>query len=205
MRITGRATLASRNRGKLDELAALCGDALTLRLLPDSPAPPVVDEMHDTYLGNALEKARAIAAFTGGAALADDSGLEVDALPGKLGVRSARYGTPDLDDAGRCALLLRELAGARDRRARFRCVLVLAQGDEWISAEGTLEGEIAAAPRGRNGFGYDPVFLLPGRGKTLAELSAAEKNASSHRAAAMRALLARLRQGDRVDSHGGET
>lgn len=192
VKIAGDVTLASRNPGKLEELAVLCRDAFALRLLPDSAAPPVVDESHDSYLGNALAKARAIAAFTGGAALADDSGLEVDALPGKLGVRSARYGTPELDDHGRCALLLRELAGVSRRRARFRCVLVLAQGEAWISAEGTLEGEIAQAPRGRNGFGYDPVFLLPARGLTLAELPAPEKNASSHRALAMRALLARL-------------
>ena len=201
VKIDGAVTLASRNAGKLAELAVLCRDAFTLRLLPDRPEPPVVEETHDSYLGNALEKARAIAAFTGGAALADDSGLEVDALPGKLGVRSARYGAPGLDDRGRCALLLRELAGVADRRARFRCVLVLAQGDAWISAEGTLEGEIAPGPRGHSGFGYDPVFLLPGRGRTLAELPAGEKNALSHRAAAMRALLARYR----VDSPGGES
>jgi len=204
VKVVGPVTLASRNAGKLAELAALCGDALALRLLPATPEPPIVPENHDTYLGNALEKARAIAAFTGGAALADDSGLEVDALPHALGVRSARYGTPELDDRGRCALLLRELAQASDRRARFRCVLVLAQGAEWLSAEGTLEGEIALAPRGSGGFGYDPVFLLPERGLTLAELPAAEKNALSHRAAAMRALLALLR-GDRVDSPGGES
>jgi XTP/dITP diphosphohydrolase len=205
VKIGSVVTIASRNRGKLDELAALCGNALALRLLPEDPAPPVVVETHDTYLGNALVKARAIAAFTGGAALADDSGLEVDALPGKLGVRSARYGSPDLDDAGRCALLLRELAGVTERRARFRCVVVLAQGDAWISATGTLEGEIAPAARGSNGFGYDPVFLLPERDRTLAELSAVEKNTFSHRAEAMRALLARVRRGDRVDSPEGES
>ena len=191
--IDAPVTLASRNPGKLRELAELCHGELELRLLPASPAPPDVAESHDTYLGNALEKARVIAAFTGGPALADDSGLEVDALPGELGVRSARYGAPELDDQGRCALLLRALDGVRERRARFRCVLVLARGDEWISAEGTLEGEIAHAPRGAGGFGYDPVFLLPERGRTLAEVASVEKNALSHRAAAMHALLARLR------------
>lgn len=195
MKIVGPVTLASRNAGKLAELAALCGDQLTLRLLPSDPAPPDVPEPHDHYLGNALDKARAIAAFTGGAALADDSGLEVDALGGAPGVRSARYGTPDLDDTGRSALLLREMEGASDRRARFRCVLVLAQGEEWISAEGALEGEITRAPRGAGGFGYDPVFRLPDRGCTLAEVAAEAKNAISHRAAAMRALLEELRRG----------
>ena len=193
MKVVAPVTLATRNPGKLAELAALCRGELELRLLAATPEPPDVLESHDTYLGNALEKARAIAAFTGGPALADDSGLEVDALPGELGVRSARFGAPGLDDHGRCTRLLDALAGVSARSARFRCVLVLAQGEEWISAEGTLEGEIACAPRGAGGFGYDPVFLLPDRGLTLAEIPQAEKNASSHRAAAMRALLARLR------------
>lgn len=207
MRVTGPVTLATRNAGKLSELQALCRGVLELRLLPAEPAPPEVDEDQDGYLGNALKKARAIAAFTGGAALADDSGLEVDALPGELGVRSARYGGPGLDDAGRCARLLDALLGVTRRTARFRCVLVLAQGDEWLSAEGMLEGEITAAPRGSAGFGYDPVFALPQRGgATLAELTAVEKNALSHRAAAMRALVARLQGGEaRVDSFEGES
>lgn len=197
VRIAAPVTLATRNPGKLRELAALCEGQLELRLLPDDPPPPDVPEDHDTYLGNALAKARAIAALTGGPALADDSGLEVDALPGELGVRSARYGTPDLDDRGRCARLLAALGDASERRARFRCVLALVQGDAWLSAEGTLEGEIARAPRGAAGFGYDPVFLLPARGLTLAEIPAGEKNALSHRASAMRALLARLHEAAR--------
>jgi XTP/dITP diphosphohydrolase len=191
LRIEHPVTLATRNRGKLVELQALCAGVLELRLLPDGA--PEVDEDQDSYLGNALKKARVVAAFAGGAALADDSGLEVDALPGELGVRSARYGDPSLDDRGRCDRLLAALDGVADRRARFRCVLVLVQGEEWISAEGTLEGEIARAPRGTGGFGYDPVFWLPERACTLAEVAAAEKNAISHRAAAMRALLAKLR------------
>jgi XTP/dITP diphosphohydrolase len=206
MRVLGAVTLATRNAGKLAELQALCRGEVELRLLPTDPAPPEVDEDQNTYLGNALKKARAIAAFTGGAALADDSGLEVDALPGELGVRSARYGGPGLDDTGRCARLLEALRGVRDRRARFRCVVVLAQDDAWLEADGTLEGEIADAPRGRRGFGYDPIFVLPERGRTLAEIAAEEKNALSHRAAAMRALLARIRRGDaRVDSPEGES
>lgn len=192
MKIVAPVTLATRNAGKLRELSALCAGRLELRLLPDDPPPPDVPEDHDTYLGNALAKARAIAALTGGPALADDSGLEVDALPGELGVRSARYGSPELDDRGRCTRLLAALDGVANRRARFRCVLVLVQGDEWLSAEGALEGEIARAPRGARGFGYDPVFVLPERGLTLAEIPADEKNALSHRAVAMRALLARL-------------
>ena len=196
MRVTGPVTLATRNAGKLAELQALCRGVLELRLLPSDPAPPEVDEDQDSYLGNALKKAHAIAAFTGGAALADDSGLEVDALPGELGVRSARYGGPGLDDAGRCARLLAALQGVPQRSARFRCVLVLAQGDAWVSAEGTLEGELEHAPRGAGGFGYDPVFVLRDRGVTLAEVAAEEKNALSHRAAAARALVERLRSGE---------
>jgi XTP/dITP diphosphohydrolase len=207
MRVDGPVTLATRNAGKLAELQALCRGVLDLRLLPSDPAPPEVVEDQDSYLGNALKKARAIAAFTGGAALADDSGLEVDALPGELGVYSARYGGPGLDDAARCARLLAALRGVSARTARFRCVLVLAQGDAWVSAEGTLDGEIARAPRGAGGFGYDPVFLLPGSGgRTLAEIAPEEKNALSHRGAAMRALVARIRSGDvRVDSPEGES
>jgi XTP/dITP diphosphohydrolase len=206
VRVSGPVTLATRNAGKLAELQALCRGVLELRPLPSHPAPPDVDEDQDSYLGNALKKARAIAAFTGGAVLADDSGLEVDALPGELGVRSARYGAPGLDDAGRCARLLAALRGVTARTARFRCVLVLAQGDAWVSAEGTLEGAITESPRGGGGFGYDPVFLLRDCGRTLAEIAAQEKNALSHRAAAMRELLERIRRGEVcVDSPGGES
>ncbi|MEW6270583.1 MAG: RdgB/HAM1 family non-canonical purine NTP pyrophosphatase [Thermodesulfobacteriota bacterium] len=192
MRVRGPVTLASQNPGKLEELTELAHGALDLRLLPREPAPPVVEEDQGTYAGNALVKARAIAAFTGGAALADDSGLEVDALGGAPGVRSARYGGPGLDDAGRCARLLRELAGTERRSARFRCVLALVQGDDWVVGEGTLEGEITRAPRGTGGFGYDPVFLVAALGRTLAEVAPEEKNRISHRARAMQALLGKL-------------
>jgi XTP/dITP diphosphohydrolase len=206
LRIAGPIALASRNRGKLVELRALAGGALDLLLLPDDPPPPEVAENADTYLGNALAKAQAIACFSGLPALADDSGLEVDALGGAPGVRSARFGGPGLDDAGRCAHLLAAVRDASDRRARFRCVLVIADGDEWRSAEGTLEGEIAAAPRGSGGFGYDPVFVAAGLGgRTLAEASAGEKDRISHRAAAMRALLAVLGLAPRVDRPGGDS
>jgi XTP/dITP diphosphohydrolase len=186
-------TLASRNPGKLAELRRLAGPALDLRLLPGSPAPPVVEEDDDTYLGNARKKAATIARFLGAPALADDSGLEVDGLGGAPGVHSARYGGADLDDRTRCLRLLDALAGSADRRARFRCVLVLAEDDVWVSAEGALEGEIARKPRGRGGFGYDPIFVVPALGgRTLAEVGPEEKDRVSHRAAALRALLAKL-------------
>jgi XTP/dITP diphosphohydrolase len=195
MKLSAPITLASRNRGKLAELETLASGALALRLLPAEPEPPEVVEDAATYLGNATKKALAIARFVGGAALADDSGLEVDALGGRPGVLSARYGGPGLSDAERCARLLDELRGASDRAARFRCVLVLAPAPEGgvIAAEGVLEGTIALALRGAHGFGYDPVFVAPELGgRTLAEVAAAEKNLMSHRARAMRALLERI-------------
>ena len=198
--LRGPVVLASRNRGKLAELRALGGGVLDLRLAPDDA--PDVDESGSTYLENALAKARAISRFTGEPALADDSGLEVEALDGAPGVRSARYGGPGLDDAGRCRLLLEALAAApssASRRARFVCALVLADGDDWISAEGFLEGEITREPRGARGFGYDPVFAVASHGgRTLAEIDETEKNRLSHRAAAMRAFLAKLRSPDRT-------
>lgn len=191
MRVAGPVTLASRNDGKRRELEALAAGTIHLTLLPDE-APEVVED-GATYLDNARKKALSAARFTGGLALADDSGLEVDALGGAPGVRSARFGGPGLDDAGRHRRLLAELGDRADRRARFRCVLVLTDGDTAVSAEGVLEGEIAREPRGAGGFGYDPVFLpdcFPGR--TLAEVAASEKNRVSHRAEALRALLSKL-------------
>ena len=183
-------TVATANPGKLRELASLIGPDLDLRAAPDDyPSPP---EEGDSYLANARLKARALWKRMNGAALADDSGLEVDALSGRPGLLSARY-APSAEARNR--RLLEELGERRGdaRRARFRTalVLVLADGRE-ISAEGTCEGQITAAPRGDGGFGYDPVFLFPALGRTFAELSAEEKNRCSARAAAVRALLAEL-------------
>jgi XTP/dITP diphosphohydrolase len=178
-------TAATTNPGKLAELAALLAPVLEIRPAPDDYAAP--EETGRSYLENASLKARALFRQTRVAVLADDSGLEVDALGGAPGLRSARYGT---DVASRIARLLSELAG-RDRRARFRTalVLVLANGRE-IAAEGDCEGEIASEPRGVGGFGYDAVFLVPSVGRTLAELTSEEKNLASARGAAARALLA---------------
>ena len=191
MNFDGPITLASRNRGKLRELEALSAGALSLALLA-AEAPEVVED-GATYLDNARKKAESAARFTAGWALADDSGLEVDALGGAPGVRSARYGGPSLNDRGRVTHLLTELGGATDRKARFRCCLFLCDANHSLWTEGTLEGRIATVPSGDGGFGYDPVFLadcFPGR--TLAQVTAAEKNGVSHRALALRALLARL-------------
>ncbi|MFM8411121.1 MAG: RdgB/HAM1 family non-canonical purine NTP pyrophosphatase, partial [Alphaproteobacteria bacterium] len=151
------------------------------------------EEDGDTYEANALAKARAVARHVRGPALADDSGLEVDALDGRPGVWSARYGGEGLDDAGRCRRLLEEIGDRGDRAARFVCVLALVDGDREVVARGVLDGEIARAPRGASGFGYDPVFVPAGLGgRTFAEATAEEKNRISHRARAMAALLDRL-------------
>lgn len=188
----GRVTLASRNAGKLRELRALAGSRLALELPPED-APTVIED-GASYLANARLKARSMAAHTHGWALADDSGLEVDALGGGPGIHSARYGGPGLDDAGRYQHLLAALGDTADRGARFRCVLVLAHvdGREQV-AEGTLEGAIARAASGSGGFGYDPVFEAAELGgRSLGLVAPEEKAAISHRAVAMRALLAAL-------------
>jgi XTP/dITP diphosphohydrolase len=151
----------------------------------------------DDYAANARAKALAVARAVGGPALADDSGLEVAALDGRPGPRSARYGGPGLDDAGRVARLLAELAasGSRDRRARFVCVAALALPDGTVeTSRGECAGRMLAAPRGRGGFGYDPVFAPEGETRTLAELGEDEKNRLSHRARAVASLEPALRR-----------
>jgi XTP/dITP diphosphohydrolase len=188
--------LATLNRDKGRELASLLdGIPFDIRLLADIPGARPPEETEDTYRGNALLKARAAVRATGHAALADDSGLEVDALGGEPGVRSARFGGAGLDDAGRTALLLKMVAARPDmpRSARFRCVMAIVDttGVERV-VEGVVEGVIAAAPRGDAGFGYDPVFFYPPVGRTFAELTDQEKSRVSHRAkaaAAVRRLL----------------
>ncbi|HSD11084.1 MAG TPA: RdgB/HAM1 family non-canonical purine NTP pyrophosphatase [Candidatus Binatia bacterium] len=183
-------TAATANPAKLRELAELLGSRLRLVPAPEPyRAPP---ESGASYRENARIKAHALFAALGTAALADDSGLEVDALGGRPGVQSARYG---VEAADRNRRLLEELRGrvGGERRARFRTAiaLVLADGRELI-AEGHCEGEIAEAPRGSGGFGYDPLFLLPWLGRTLAELTSEEKNRVSARAEAAHALLREL-------------
>jgi XTP/dITP diphosphohydrolase len=183
-------TTATANPAKLRELAELLGSRLRLVPAPEPyVAPP---ESGASYRENARIKARALFAALGAAALADDSGLEVEALGGRPGVLSARYG---VEAADRNRRLLEELGGrvGEERRARFRTaiVLILADGRELIG-EGHCEGEIAEAPRGSEGFGYDPLFLLPALGRTLAELTSEEKNRLSARAEAARALVREL-------------
>ena len=158
-----------------------------------------VVENGTTFAENSAIKARAFAAASGMPALADDSGIEVDALGGRPGVQSARYGGPGLTDGDRVALLLREMEGVPDERriCRYRVVLVLAQpdGGPELMAEGATEGLVAHAAAGQNGFGYDPIFLVPEQGRTMAQLTPADKDAISHRGRAARAFLELLRSG----------
>ena len=185
--------VATGNPGKLREFREiLAGASVALRSLAEFPELKLPDE-GDDYAANAVAKARAAALATGLPSLADDSGLEVDALAGRPGAQSARYGGPGLDDAGRAALLLSELAGARGRGARFVCVAALATPDgATLTARGECAGEILAAPRGGRGFGYDPVFVPRGEAFSMAELPAQRKNEISHRALAVGALRAAI-------------
>lgn len=186
---------ATNNPGKLRELRRL---AAPLQLVSprDLGLSLDVEETGATFAENAELKARAWAAAANAVTLADDSGLEVDALDGGPGVLSARFGGPGLDDLGRCDLILEQVRHARgqaQRRARFRCCVVAAAPDgRSCAAEGTCEGLIARDRSGDGGFGYDPIFLLPAYGRTMAEVDAAVKDRLSHRAAALAALLPNL-------------
>ena len=189
--------LASANPKKVAELREILGERMELVPRPSEDVVPEVIEDADTFVGNARLKAAALVAATGLAALADDSGLEVDALGGDPGVRSARYAGDDATDEANVEKLLGALADRADpadRRARFRCVIVLQHPDgREIVADGTVEGHITDAPRGAGGFGYDPVFVPDDAPHaTFGELPAAEKHAISHRGHALAALLARL-------------
>jgi XTP/dITP diphosphohydrolase len=194
-----KVVLASRNRGKLREIVPLLA-GLDLELVTVDEIAPDCELREDaaTFEDNALAKARQAAAATGLAAIADDSGLEVDALDGAPGVYSARYAGLPSDDARNNAKLLaalRDVPAAR-RSARFRCVAAFVDPTAGVelTRSGACEGEILPAPRGELGFGYDPLFLVPALGRTMAELPLDEKNRLSHRAAAFRALAATLGQ-----------
>ena len=193
-----KVVLASRNRGKLREIVPLLSE-LDFDLVTVDEIAPACELREDgvTFEENAFAKARQAAQATGLPAIADDSGLEVDALAGAPGVYSARYAGLPSDDARNNAKLLEALSGVpRERRqARFRCVAAFvdpAAGVE-LARSGACDGEILEQPRGDLGFGYDPLFLVPPLGRTMAELPLDEKNRLSHRAAAFRALAAALR------------
>ena len=201
--MTRPLVFATRNKGKLVELRALLPgidvlsvDEAAAKLGRD--IPDVIEDA-DTFAGNAAKKAREVSHITGLPALADDSGLEVDALGGAPGVYSARYAGEGHDDAANNAKLVSALADVPEakRTARFRAVLALADvkgklGDRVITADGTCEGVILTAPRGTGGFGYDPLFFAPELGMTFAEAGVGPKSDLSHRARAMRAMKPQL-------------
>ncbi|QQK80971.1 XTP/dITP diphosphatase [Salicibibacter cibi] len=185
--------LATKNEGKRMELETLLAGAATVYSLRDYPQCPEIEETGETFVANARIKAEYVAEYTGFPALADDSGLAVDALDGAPGVYSARFAGEDKDDEKNNEKLLRSLEKVprEERTARFICALVYKDpnGDS-IEVEGTCEGEIASEPRGTNGFGYDPLMYIPALQKTLAELSSEEKNRISHRSKALQKMKA---------------
>ena len=180
--------IATHNHGKLVEYQEMLTNLpFELVTLDEVGIPDDVEENGETFAENARAKALEYARRSGLLTLADDSGLEVDALDGEPGVHSKRYAGENKSDPERIAFLLDKLRGKpRDKRtARFRCAIAMATPrGELHECDGSCEGLIEFAPRGTNGFGYDPIFLFPERGKTMAELSSAEKNAISHRARA---------------------
>jgi len=186
--------IASRNRHKIEEIRALLRD-LPVKLLSADEVADVPSEIREdgtTFVENAAQKARAVARAARAFAIADDSGLEVPALDGEPGVLSARYAGPEATDADNNRKLLDRMHALPDksRRARFRCAVALASpdGEILLATEGSCEGRILREPRGDGGFGYDPLFLVPGQGKTFAELGETVKNRISHRAEAVRAM-----------------
>jgi XTP/dITP diphosphohydrolase len=190
--------LATANRAKGRELAELlAGLPYHIQDLSEFPTLFLPPEGEQSYTENALAKARAVTAATGLLALGDDSGIEVDALGGRPGVLSARYGGEGLSDPERNALMLRELAGVvvARRTARYRAAIAVTAPDgREATVEATIEGLITESPRGTGGFGYDPIFYYPPFGLTLAEVSAVAKHAVSHRARAMALARALLRR-----------
>jgi XTP/dITP diphosphohydrolase len=192
----GKLLFATRNRGKIAELTQLVQPfGYEVLSLDDFSAMPEVVEDAPTFAGNAEKKARTALAATGCASLADDSGLEVDALGGAPGVWSARYAGPQHDDEANKAKLLAAMAEVPDgkRTARFRCALAfIDENGALLETDGACEGRIARAPRGTGGFGYDPLFLVGDGARTMAELSPEEKNRVSHRGEAMRKLASAL-------------
>ena len=191
--------LASGNQKKLDEMRAIL-EPLALKVVPQSDFQvPEAEETGLTFVENAILKARNAAAHTGLPAIADDSGLEVDALNGAPGIYSARFSGADASDSKNNALLIDMLGDLPDapRTARYQAVLVLMRHPDDptpLICQGTWEGEILLAPRGNGGFGYDPHFLIPELGVTAAEMEPAEKNRISHRGRALKALMDALRE-----------
>jgi len=195
MTVPSRIALATRNPHKVRELARICADWptewVTIRN-HDPDAFPDVDETGETYRANAVLKATAVAEALGLPALADDSGIEVDALGGRPGPRSARYAGPRATDEQNLTELIRAIRGipSAGLTARYRCVAALARpgSEDVVEAEGVCEGTLVTKPRGTDGFGYDPIFVPVGWNRTMAELTPEEKDRISHRGRAFRSL-----------------
>jgi XTP/dITP diphosphohydrolase len=204
MRLSHRILLATLNHDKFEEFKSLFSSYPDIELVPADQVLRNAEnlkfvERHDTYLENAIAKARLANHGAHYPCLADDSGIEVEALGGKPGVRSHRYATAKAgmtQDQANIELLLREIKGTSQRNARFVCTLALLVEGVMIHSTGILEGTLIDTPRGAHGFGYDPVFIPKGSAKTLAEMTEGEKNTISHRAKALHELMAQ------VKSHG---
>ncbi len=191
--------LATKNKKKIEEIKRIIGAtgaAIRIYTLDDFPAWDDVEEDGDTFEENAVKKALSIAEKTGMTAVADDSGLEVDALQGAPGIFSARYAGDGADDTANLEKLLYEMKDVPDnqRTARFVCCIALAEGGNVQTFMGYAEGIIGTGPRGENGFGYDPVFAPEGHDRTFAEMSDDEKNSMSHRARALKELQRYLKE-----------
>lgn len=196
MALPPRLALATKNPGKIREILEICSEWPVEWLTADGADWPDVEETGETYRDNALLKAREVARVLGVPAVADDSGIEVDALDGAPGVRSARFAGEHATDEENLSLLLTRLGDAGDagRTARYRCAAVCAWPDgRWVVADESCDGVITPDPRGSGGFGYDPAFVPEGFDRTMAELSPDEKNRISHRGKALRALGELLR------------
>ncbi len=183
-----RLIVASSNKGKIKEIRELIGDKFDVVSMKDAGITVDVEENGITFEENALIKAKAIFALCHEPVISDDSGLIVDALGGEPGVYSARYAGEGHDDSANNAKLLKNLEGVSDRSARFCSAVVYYDSNRTETAKGFVEGKIADAPRGNNGFGYDPLFISDELGKTFGEATDEEKNTISHRARALRAL-----------------
>ncbi len=189
-----KVVLASKNQHKLVEMRdILSAQGVEVVLESDVGVDVDVEETGTTFEENSLLKARAVMEASGLPAIADDSGLSVDALNGAPGVWSARYGGEGLDDVGRYRLLLENMKGQLDRKCKFVSVITLCMpGGDVITARGECPGTLAYAPQGENGFGYDPIFFVPEKKKTFAQLSPEEKNAISHRGNALKLFQRKL-------------
>lgn len=183
-----KIVFATNNAHKLDEVRQVVGDKFALVSLRECGIVEDIPENEPTLEGNALAKARYIYERTGADCFADDTGLEVDALGGEPGVRSARYATDGHDDEANKRLLLERLQGVENRAAQFRTAVALIMGGKEYLFEGIVRGRIAAEQHGEGGFGYDPLFVPEGYDRTFAQMSAEEKNAISHRGRAVRKL-----------------